>query len=211
MNKLNNTCIVAAISLLAAACQQTKHQGAGPYADSARTSDTLKAAEEHTAKPFSKTVNFRSFSFIVESPNASDSNSVTITPSGLSIDNRQMTLPVQGYVYEAEADDITADNLPELAIYSRGQTSDSTAHAIILNNNNGKSLSLAYLPDIFEDKQASAGFNGHDDFRLIENNLVRFFPIYENGKATGKRRQLSYRMFPGEASPALKIVDQVDN
>jgi hypothetical protein len=51
---------------------------------------------------------------------------------------------------------------------------------------------------------------GHDTFSLVENTLVRRFPIYKkddtNANPTGGTRQLEYKLRNGEASWLLKLV-----
>ncbi len=51
---------------------------------------------------------------------------------------------------------------------------------------------------------------GHDNFQVSENKLIQTFPIYlssdQNSNPTGGTRQLTYGLYPGEASWRLKIV-----
>lgn len=50
---------------------------------------------------------------------------------------------------------------------------------------------------------------GHDEFQVVENSLVRRFPIYKDGdsnaKPSGKMRQLQYKLKAGEAGWLLKL------
>ena len=57
--------------------------------------------------------------------------------------------------------------------------------------------------------QALVGYVGHDEFTVVENRLVRRFPIYTDGDtnaaASGGTRQLQYRLVPGEAGWLLEV------
>jgi hypothetical protein len=50
---------------------------------------------------------------------------------------------------------------------------------------------------------------GHDTFSIVENRLQRKFPIYKQGDtnahASGKLRQLQYKLHAGEAGWQLKL------
>ncbi len=51
---------------------------------------------------------------------------------------------------------------------------------------------------------------GHDEFTVIEDSLVRHFPIYKKGdsnaKPTGDMCQLQHKLIAGEATWHLKLV-----
>ena len=56
---------------------------------------------------------------------------------------------------------------------------------------------------------------GHDEFTVMENSLVRRFPIYKkndsNAKPTGGTRQIEYKLKMGEASWQLKRVKSTED
>jgi hypothetical protein len=60
-----------------------------------------------------------------------------------------------------------------------------------------------------DDAKASKGYRGRDEFAVVENVLARRFPIYRERdtieKPSGGMRQLQYKLFPGEASWAMKV------
>jgi len=66
-----------------------------------------------------------------------------------------------------------------------------------------------YLPPLEQSPEALAGYMGHDQFAVVENRLIRRFPIYQqddtNAQATGGTRQLQYRLEPGEAGWILQV------
>ena len=47
------------------------------------------------------------------------------------------------------------------------------------------------------------GYQGGDEYNLIENTFVRLFPLYVNGRPSGRYRQLQYKLKPGEAMKQL--------
>jgi hypothetical protein len=78
--------------------------------------------------------------------------------------------------------------------------------------NNGKSISQIYFPDLFDNKEASSGYMGHDEFAIIETTLVRRFPVYKDGDTnnnpTGGFRQIGYKLKDGEASRSF-VIDKI--
>ena len=75
--------------------------------------------------------------------------------------------------------------------------------------NKPKSLGSIYLPPMAEMPAAAQGYQGHDDFAVVEGSLVQRFPIYADEGAgaspTGKTRQLQYKLLPGAAGWLLKL------
>jgi hypothetical protein len=78
--------------------------------------------------------------------------------------------------------------------------------------NRRRSLSGIHLPDLPAD--AAGGYQGHDEFAVVESVLARRFPIYREGdvaaKPGGAMRQLQYKLVQGEASWQLKLDRMVE-
>ena len=72
-----------------------------------------------------------------------------------------------------------------------------------------KSLSSIYLPPMDQSPEVNEGYMGHDEFSVVENRLVRRFPVYKaedtNAQPTGGTRQLQYRLEAGEAGWILQL------
>ena len=70
-------------------------------------------------------------------------------------------------------------------------------------------MSPIYLPPMEQSPEALVGYMGHDEFAVVENRLVRRFPLYREGDtnatATGGTRQMQYRLVPGEAGWLLQL------
>ena len=97
-----------------------------------------------------------------------------------------MVREVEGQVVEAEVADLDADGSPEIYVYVQSAGSGSYGSLVAFAANKKKSLSDIYLPPIADDPKASKGYMGHDEFRVVENTLVRRFPVYRDGDANAK-------------------------
>ena len=129
--------------------------------------------------------------------------------NGITTDNKKIEVEVDGTVTGAEVEDLDADGSPEIYVYTQSAGSGSYAAVIAYAANKKKSLSQVTLPDLADDKKASEGYMGHDEFALVENRLIRRFKIYSEGdanaKPTGKTRQIQYRLVAGEAGWILRL------
>ena len=167
-------------------------------------SDTVKQADR--SKGFDKVLKLQDITFHIVATNEGSLNQLTITPSGLEIVNRVMKQEIDGRVTGAEVADINADGSPEIYVYVTSAGSGSYGTLVAYSANNKKSLSEIYLHPLKNDQ----GYMGHDEFMVIENRLVRRFPVYKEGDANccpkGGMRQLEYKLIAGEASWQLKLV-----
>jgi hypothetical protein len=158
---------------------------------------------------FDKQLELNGIGFHVTSPNVAASNTVDVTPAGLEIDNSPFTWDADGAVTGAEVADLDADGSPELYVYVTSTDADARGSVVAFSSNKRKSLSSIYLAPIADTPAAAKGYQGRDDFAVVEGSLVRRFPIYAGegvGAApTGKTRQLQYKLVPGEAGWLLKL------
>jgi hypothetical protein len=138
-----------------------------------------------------------------------EDNTLTITPTGLEIDNHPLTHDIEGIVYNAEIGDVNAAGYPEVLVYYDSKGVVSYGSAIGYSRNNGKSISQVYLPPIQESPELSEGYQGYDEFAIVENTLVRRFPIYKSNDAgsepAGKMRQIQYKLVDGEAMRGFQL------
>lgn len=158
---------------------------------------------------FDQTLTLQGITFRVSCPNDSSVNRLTIAPAGLEIDNRPIVREIDGTVTMAEVSDIDVNGSPEIWVYVQSAGSGSYGSLVAYAANNKKSLSEIYLPPVVDHPKASAGYMGHDEFRIVENTFVQRFPIYRPGDSnaapTGGTRQLQYKLVPGEAGWLLKL------
>lgn len=170
----------------------------------------VSAAEQGGA--FDKTFTMNGISFHVTCPNEGSLNPLTIVPSGLTIDNSIIKKEeIDGSVTGAEVADLNGDGFPEIYIYINSAGSGSYGSLTAYGSNKNKSLSEIYLPPLEDDAKNSKGYMGHDEFTVMEGNLARRFPIYQEGDTnsnpTGGMRQLQYKLVPGEAGWTLQLIN----
>jgi hypothetical protein len=158
---------------------------------------------------FDQTLEYNGITFHVVASGEGSIGSVTITPSGLEIDNSPITRETDGRVVLAEVADLNVDGSPEIYVATQSAGSGSYGGLIAYAANNRKSLSEIYLPPVADDPKAATGYMGHDEFSVIENTLVQRFPVYREGdtnaEPTGGTRQLQYKLEQGEAGWVLRV------
>jgi len=143
------------------------------------------------------------------SANDGSINTLHIVPAGLEIDNSPIVRTINGTVTGAEVADLNVDGSPEIYVYVTSAGSGSYGSLLAYSVNRRKSLSEIYLPPVTQDKAASKGYMGHDEFAVVESVLVQRFPVYRdtdtNAKPTGGTRQLQYKLVPSETGWILKV------
>jgi len=161
---------------------------------------------------FQKTLTLQNITFDIINTGEGSISELTIQPKGLEIDNQKITIELDGQVVNAEIEDLNLDGFPEILLYTISAGSGSYGNVIGYSVNNGKSISQIYFPDLFDNKEASSGYMGHDEFAIIETTLVRRFPVYKDGDTnnnpTGGFRQIGYKLKDGEASRSF-VIDKI--
>jgi hypothetical protein len=169
----------------------------------------LDSAGTWALDAYDQTLALQGVSVRVQCDNAASENTLTVTPSGLEIDNAPIRTEVDGIVTGAEVGDLNADGSPELYVYVSSAGSGSYGSLAAWSANRTKSLSAIHLPELAEDPVNGKGYMGHDEFVVAKQYLVRSFPVYRDGDPNaapgGGTRQLQYRLEPGEATWQLVI------
>jgi hypothetical protein len=146
-------------------------------------------------------------SFTLQATTGSSLNTLTVTPVGLEYDSDTRRVALDGTAYLAELADLDANGWPEVFVYVSSAGSGSYGSLAAYAVNNGKSATPIYLPPLAP--EVTDGYMGHDEFRVVENRLVRRFPVYgqadTNARPSGGTRQLQYRLEPGEAGWVLAV------
>jgi len=164
---------------------------------------------------FDKVLSLEGISFHVTTTGEGSLQQLSITVKGLEGGNSVMQEEIDGDVIHMEVADINADGSPELYLSVLSAGSGSYISLIAYSVNNKKSMTSIYLrPLAEEDKNSSIGYMGHDTFKIVDNRLVRHFPIYLKEDAnccpTGGTRELEYALTQGEASWLFKLVKSTD-
>ncbi|QXP68493.1 PliI family lysozyme inhibitor of I-type lysozyme [Polaribacter sp. AHE13PA] len=161
---------------------------------------------------FQKNLTLQNITFDLSNTGEGSISQLTIQPKGLEIDNKKITLELEGQVTNAEIKDLNADGFPEILIYTISAGSGSYGDVIGYSVNNGKSISQIYFPEISKNEEARSGYMGHDEFAITETTLARRFPIYNdedtNNNPTGGTRQIKYKLKDGETS-RLFVIDKI--
>jgi hypothetical protein len=207
MNRL--TIVVLLAVLLLASCGPQDDAKPAPPASSEPPPPVSAPTPGTAPAGFDKTLALHGISFRVTCPNDSSLNEVTISPSGLEIDNTPVVREADGTVVGAEIADLNLDRSPEIYVYVQSAGSGSYGSLVAFAANNRKSLSEIYLATVADNPKASTGYRGHDEFSVVEGTLVQRFPIYREGDSnaqpSGKTRQLQYKLKPGESGWVLEV------
>lgn len=176
--------------------------------ESTRYTLKVQLAEPAKVAVFERTLELQGIRFTVHSANQGSINTVRVQPAGLEIDNSAMAREIDGIVTGAEVADLNADGSPEVYVYVSSAGSGSYGSLVAFAANRRKSLSDIVLPPL-EDIPAARGYQGHDEFAVLEGVLGRRFPVYRdkdsNARPTGPMRQLQYKLRAGEAGWYLAI------
>ena len=181
---------------------------AGGPAEAAR--DTLGFPTRLTRSgPLDETLSLAGIRFHVTCSDAGASNTLRITPTGLTIDNSPVTRTIAGRCTGAEVADLDGDRSPEVYVYVNSGDGNAHGSLVAYAANRRKSLSEIHLPPLAEQAGAERGYRGHDEFAVLEGRLGRRFPVYRDGdiqaQPSGGMRQLQYRLLAGEAGWLLKV------
>ena len=174
----------------------------------------LGASGAQAAPGFQKRLELQGFAFDVSATAEGSINTVTVTPHGLSQQKTPVTSEIDGTVTGAEIDDLDANGFPEVYIYVTSAGSGSYGSLAAWAVNRGKSMTPIILPPVADSPILSKGYMGHDEFAVVEGNLVQRFPLYgdldTNARPTGKTRQLQYKLKAGEAGWVLRLDRSVE-
>jgi hypothetical protein len=164
--------------------------------------------------PFDRTLTLQGVKFRVTCANDSSLNRLRIVPSGLALVNAPIEREIDGTVTGVEVADLNADGSAEIYVYVASAGSGSYGSLVAYSANRRKSLSEIYLPPITDRASAAEGYQGHDQFAVVESTLVRRFPVFKpgdtNAAPSGGTRQLQYKLRQGEASWVLELDGVVD-
>lgn len=152
--------------------------------------------------------------FLVSSANDSSINTARLIVSNKDTKLFDTLIELDGVLTGAEVADLDSNGYPEIYIYATSAGSGSYASVNGYASNSGKSFSEVYMPPLAADDPLNEGFMGHDQYRVVENRLVRRYPLYNdadtNAAPTGKTRQLQYRLEAGEAGWILRLDRSID-
>lgn len=214
MNSFIKTVIILFGSLAIIGCKDDSEKSKSQQDDVQKSISVNDSIQEEQKISFQKTLSLQNISFQIITYGEGSIRQLTIKPKGLEIDNNTISIELDGQVVNAEIEDLNSDGFPEILIYTVSAGSGSYGNVIGYSVNNVKSLSQIYFPDLSENKDAFAGYMGHDEFAIVETSLARRFPIYKeddtNSNPTGGTRQIQYILKNGEAGRLFVIDKTID-
>jgi len=154
---------------------------------------------------FTKVLRLQNIGFQVNAQPKGSKTELTLSSMGLeNSDGDPIIYSIDGEVVDAEIEDLNSDGSPEVVVYTRtGENKYGNVFGVSVNS--GLSMSSFYFTPTAENPEINEGYNGQDEFTLIETNLVQRFPIYEKGEPTGKTRQVTYKLVNGETSRQFRV------
>ena len=131
-----------------------------------------------------------------------DRNPLTVNLLGFESEARDMDLVISGRLAKAEIDDLNGDGFPDLVLYIYSDSNAMFGTVFTFLSEANKSITPCILPDTRLNGKLNTGYNGHDQFVLMQSYLQQKFPIYKTGdeknKPTGGTRVILYQLVPGE-------------
>jgi hypothetical protein len=155
---------------------------------------------------YNTTLKLQGITFEVQSRGEGSQQQLSIATQGSQRPIKTIRQTIDGRVVGAEVADLNGNGLPEVYVFVQGAGSGSYGALVAYAVTNGPALSPITLPEL--SGAMAKGYQGHDQFQVVEGCLVRRFPIYKAGdtnvKATGGERQICYKLQAGEAGWILR-------
>lgn len=157
---------------------------------------------------YSKVLNLQDVGFNVSCIEENGENQLKVFTFGLANEYNETITIGNETITNAETEDLNSDGSPELIVFTQTNDSNKKANIYAFSVNNKKSMSQVYFMPIEENKQINNGYNGNDEFAIVETSLVQRFPIFQNNVKTKKMRQIEYKLIEGESSRKFKVISQ---
>ncbi len=130
-----------------------------------------------------------------------EKNNLSITLIGFDEHPNDINVEVKGKATKVEIDDFNRDGLPDLIIYIfTGEQKKGNVFAIVCQEK--KTVTPILFPDIMDDEKLKVGYNGNDEFKLLNGVLMRRFPVINNTDTNTTKtnfiRQILYKVLPAE-------------
>lgn len=109
-------------------------------------------------------------------------------------------------IYKVLTGDLDANKFDEIYIWTVSAGSGSYGKIIGLASLGDKSFAFVNMPELSEKDLAPGGnfegYEGHDEFEIVENSISRRFPVKSD---KGSTRAINYKMKAGEAGYQLWV------
>lgn len=207
---MKKTLLLSTLLLSLTACQSAQTQASDKNMVSQPIPSTPAQADDTNIgarDSYNKTIRYKDFSaHVVSTPDGKGGYRLKVQPMG----GRMIEKAIDAPVVKAIVGDLNADGFYEILIFTQSGGSGSYGDVIAYSSNRGLSWSEVFYPELSD--KLKQGYMGHDEFELVNNKLVRRFPVYlkhdTNANPKGKMRQIQYYMRDGGASRRF-VVDKV--
>lgn len=207
---MKKTLLLSALLLSLTACQNAQTQVSDKNMASQPIPSTPAKTDNtplNASGSYNKSIRYKDFSaHVVSTPDGEGGYHLKIQPKSGDTIEKSISNPV----VNAATGDLNRDGFYEILVFTQSVGSGSYGDVIAYSSNRGKSWSEVSFPELSD--KLKQGYMGHDEFEMIDNVLVRQFPLYlehdTNANPKGKKRQIKYFMKDGEASRQF-VVDKV--
>jgi hypothetical protein len=155
---------------------------------------------------FHRTLAQQGVSIHIHATGEGSQQQLTITTTGTKPPLKPIQQTVNGRVMDAKVADLNGNGMPEIYVFVQSTGSGSYGELVAYAVTQGSNLSPITLQEL--SGAMAQGYQGHDQFEVVEGCLVRRFPIYKpgdtNAKPSGGERQICYKLKAGEASWILR-------
>jgi hypothetical protein len=142
-----------------------------------------------------------------------EKNYVTINPVGFKNTARDLGFDIKGRIIKTEVDDLNGDGFPDLVMYVHQPGPKNAAAVIAISSIENESYEAIGFPDIVDDPKLRTGYQGKDQYFLMEGSLMRRFPLFTADSIptpTGMYRQVQYKVMREERGQRFKVVRTYD-
>jgi len=160
-----------------------------------------------------KTNTGKIFSITEKHPYGQSLSTIEIKSSGFEY-NLDESVEESDPIKEIVITDLDNNGFDELYIITASSGSGSYGGVLAFASNRDLSLSGINFPEIRAGDNLFKGYMGHDSFSIINQKLLRVFPLYlatdKQNAPTGGMRKLTYGLHQGEAMWQLQIENSID-
>lgn len=138
-----------------------------------------------------------------------EKNGLKISLIGFEENRGDIDVDIKGKLVSVEVDDLNNDGFPDLLMYIFSDVEKRKGTVVAIASDNNKSVLPIVFPDIADDEKLKQGYDGGDEFRLLNGRLLRRFPVKNATDSTNSNapiviRQIIYKVIYGEKG-ALKF------
>lgn len=169
---------------------------------------------QHVFRKIDTTMKLGKAGYKISCKNANEEkNYVTLNPVGFKNTARDFGFDIKGRIIQTEVDDLNGDGFPDLVIYVQQPGPKNAVAVIGVSSMENESYQPIGFPDILDDPKLRTGYNGRDQFFLMEGTLMRRFPLFTSDSIpvqTGMYRQVQYKVIKEERGLRFKVVRTYD-